>query len=414
MGAPSQSQYICTARGSASLASHLLRWTAVSTRSEPLDRRCDNMTTMAEQFAQGSLRLESGSSPRGKNPDAWKSMVGTKPVSARFGLLPNTQPRMSALGTSLIVQIAVSAFLVIVPLLFPQQMIPRAMYMVTNLEGPPLEIPAPPPPKPPPVAKVKVQPSRPPVEVPRPKMDVAKYFAPPKIVPPKPKVRQVEAELPKVNDTFEPLKMELATNQPAKPREAVKTGVMTGGSSAVPTIDKALPLDKVQTGGFGDPQGLPGPSNPNKRANIAAFGDAALPPGPGYGNGVAAPPPAGKKPGSVQSTGFANQNDQVIEAPKKKVDDGPAIEPVVILAKPKPVCSAEALKMNLEGEVLLDVIFPASGGLVHVNRVIKGLGHGLDESAVRAAEQIKYKPALSNGHPVDFPAVVHIVFQTAY
>jgi TonB family protein len=116
----------------------------------------------------------------------------------------------------------------------------------------------------------------------------------------------------------------------------------------------------------------------------------------------------------VQSTGFVNQNDQVIEAPKKKADDGPAVEPVVILAKPKPVYSAEALKMNIEGEVLLDVIFPASGGEVHVNRVVKGLGHGLDEAAVRAAEQIKYKPALSNGHPVDFPAVVHIVFQTAY
>jgi TonB family protein len=359
-------------------------------------------------------------------------MVGTRPVSARFELLPDTKPRMSAMGASLIVQIALAAFLIIVPLLFPQQMIPRAMEMVTNLEGPPLDIPAPPPPKPPPVAKVKVQPPRPPVEVPRPKIDVAKYFAPPKIVPPKPKVRQVEAELPKVNDTFQPLKMELATNQPAKPREAVKTGVMPGGSSAVPTIDKALPLDKVQTGGFGDPQGLPGPSNPNKRANIGAFGDAALPAGPGYGNGtggatgargavastgfgngVAIPPP-GKKSGSVQSTGFANQNDQVMEAPRKKADDGPTVEPVVILAKPKPVYSAEALKMNLEGEVLLDVIFPASGGLVHVNRVIKGLGHGLDEAAVRAAEQIKYKPALSNGHPVDFPAVVHIVFQTAY
>ena len=86
----------------------------------------------------------------------------------------------------------------------------------------------------------------------------------------------------------------------------------------------------------------------------------------------------------------------------------------MILSKPKPVYSAEALKLNLEGEVLLDVIFPASGGEVHVNRVVKGLGHGLDEAAMRAAEQIKYKPALSNGHPVDFPAVIHIVFQMAY
>jgi len=392
------------------------------------------MTTMTQQLTQGSLRLQSGRGPGGSNPEAWKSMVGNKPVSARFTLLPNTKPRMSALGISLIIQIALAAFFVIVPLLFPQQMIPSPMYMVTEIAGPPLDIPAPPPPKPPPVAKVKAQPP-PPVVKPAPKLEVAKFFAPPKIVPPKPKVRQVEAELPKVNDTFQPMKMELASNQPAKPREPVKTGMMTGGSSAVPTIDKPLPLDKVQTGGFGDPQGLPGPGNPNKRANIAQFGDPALPGGPGYGNGtggangargavastgfgngVAIPPAggSGRRSGAVQSTGFANQNDQVVEAPKKKADDAPAVESVVILSKPKPAYSAEALKLNLEGEVLLDVVFPASGGEVHVNRVVKGLGHGLDESAMRAAQQIKYKPALSNGHPVDFPAVIHIVFQMAY
>ena len=96
------------------------------------------------------------------------------------------------------------------------------------------------------------------------------------------------------------------------------------------------------------------------------------------------------------------------------MDDAPAVEPVVILAKPRPVYSAEAIKLNLEGEVLLEVVFPASGGEVQVNRVVKGLGHGLDEAAMKAAQQIKYKPALSNGHPVDFPAVVHIVFQIAY
>jgi len=392
------------------------------------------MTTTAQLLTQGSLRLRSGSGAGGANPNAWKSMVGTKPVSARFDLLPNTKPRMSALGTSLVIQIALAAFLVIVPLLFPQQMIPRSMYMVTDLAGPPLDIPKPPPPKPPAVAKVKVRPTPPPpVEQPAPKPEVVKFFAPPKIQAPKPKVRQVEADLPKVNDTFQPLKMDLATKEPARPRDPIKTGLMTGGSSAVPTIDKPLPLDKVQTGGFGDPEGLPGPGNPNKHANIGQFGNPALPPGPGtgngtggasgvkgtvastgFGNGIAIPPPTAKRPGSVQSTGFVNQNDQVIEAPKKKADDGPAVEPVVILAKPKPVYSAEALKMNIEGEVLLDVIFPASGGEVHVNRVVKGLGHGLDEAAVRAAEQIKYKPALSNGHPVDFPAVVHIVFQTAY
>ena len=386
------------------------------------------MTTMTQQLTQGSLRLRT--SAGGPNPEAWKVMVGNKPVSARFSLLPNTKPRMSAMGTSLVIQIALAVFVVIVPQLFPEHMIPRAMYMVTEMAGPPLEIPAPPRPKIP-VAKVKVEPP-PPVEQPAPKPNVAKLFAP-RIEAPKLKPRQVkEAELPKVNETFQPLKLELANNQPARPREPVKTGMMTGGSSAPATIDK--PIDKVQTGGFGDPNGASGPAAPSKRANIAQFGSPALPPGPGYGNGTGgangargtvastgfgngvAIPPTGsaRRVGAVQSTGFANLNDQVIETPTKKADNTLVVEPVVILAKPKPMYSAEALKLNLEGEVLLDVIFPASGNEVHVNRVIKGLGHGLDEEAIRAAEQIKYKPALSSGHPVDFPALIHIVFQMAY
>lgn len=360
-------------------------------------------------------------------------MVGTKPVSARFALLPETKPRMSALGTSVIVQICLVTFLVILPLLFPQQMIPRSMYMVTDLAGPPLDVPAPPKPKAPAPPKVaKVQPPPPVERVAPPKMDMAKYFAP-KIVAPKVKPRQVEAELPKVNDTFQPLNLKVDTAQPARPREPVKTGMMSSGSSAVPTITKPTPVEKVQTGGFGDPNGVTGPSNPNKRANIGQFGNPALPSGPGYGNGsggangqrgivastgfgngVAIEPTGGKRGGTVQTAGFSNTNDQVAQTPKKKVEETLAVEAVVILSKPKPLYSAEALKLNLEGEVLLEVVFPASGGEVQVNRVIKGMGHGLDEAATRAAQQIKYKPALSNGHPVDFPAVVHIVFQIAY
>jgi TonB family protein len=392
------------------------------------------MTTMTQQLTQGSLRLRPASSSSGQNSQAWKALVGTKPVSARFSLLPETKPRMSALGTSVIIQICLVAFVVTLPLLFPQQMIPRAMYMVTDLAGPPLDIPEPPKPKPPEPPKVaKVKPPPPPVEKPAPpKPDIAKFFAP-KIEAPKVKPRQVVAEIPKVNDTFQPLNLKVDNAQPARPREPVKTGLMSAGSSAIPTITKPVPVDKVQTGGFGDPNGLTGPSDPNKRANVGAFGNPALPAGPGYGNGsggatgqrgiiastgfgngVAVPPAGGKKVGTVQTAGFSNTNDQVVQSPKKKLDDAPAVEPVVILAKPKPVYSAEAIKLNLEGEVLLEVVFPASGGEVQVNRVVKGLGHGLDEAATRAAQQIKYKPALSNGHPVDFPAVVHIVFQIAY
>jgi TonB family protein len=69
--------------------------------------------------------------------------------------------------------------------------------------------------------------------------------------------------------------------------------------------------------------------------------------------------------------------------------------------------------MKLEGEVLLDVSFSANGAL-HVNRVVRGLGHGLDEAAVAAANKIRFKPALRNGQPMDSTAIVHVTFALAY
>ena len=59
------------------------------------------------------------------------------------------------------------------------------------------------------------------------------------------------------------------------------------------------------------------------------------------------------------------------------------------------------------------VLFSADGH-VKVLGVSKGLGHGLDENALRAAEQIRFKPAAREGTPVDSTATVHIVFQLAY
>jgi TonB family protein len=63
--------------------------------------------------------------------------------------------------------------------------------------------------------------------------------------------------------------------------------------------------------------------------------------------------------------------------------------------------------------VVLDLVFLANGS-VQVNRVISGLGHGLDEAAVQAAQEIKFKAAKRDGQPVDSPARVRIEFRLAY
>jgi TonB family protein len=116
----------------------------------------------------------------------------------------------------------------------------------------------------------------------------------------------------------------------------------------------------------------------------------------------------------VQSGGFGSvEMAPAGKSAPKQTEKAPAIQPVVILSKPSPVYTDEARKLRIEGEVLVEVIFRASGQVQAV-RVVKGLGHGLDEAALHAAEQIRFKPALQEGQAVDFPAIAHIVFQLAF
>jgi TonB family protein len=245
-----------------------------------------------------------------------------------------------------------------------------------------------------------------------------------------PKVRTIDAKPVELNPVFEATKMNLPTNGPKRPKEDVKVGNLGSGSAAPATV--VAPVNKVQTGGFGDPNGLPGKGDPNKATNVNRLGSPALPGGPGYGNGTggdkgirgtvastgfgngtAVPPPSGGKRGTVQTSGFGDQT-VAAEAPKKKAASTEGVPTAVeILEKPKPEYTAEGRSMKIEGDVVLEMVFLANG-TVQVNRVISGLGHGLDESATRAAQQIKFKPAKRDGQPVDFPARVRIEFRLAY
>jgi TonB family protein len=76
--------------------------------------------------------------------------------------------------------------------------------------------------------------------------------------------------------------------------------------------------------------------------------------------------------------------------------------------KPSPAYTDEARALKIEGEVVLEVEFTATDE-VRVLRVVNSIGHGLDEMAVRAAEQIQFKPATRDGRPVDYRAHVTIV-----
>ena len=390
------------------------------------------MTTMISEPPTSKTRLGVGldySRRPASEQAAWKKNIGTKPIPARLALLPDGQSRMKRVGISALVQLSFLGFILLMPLLFPQQMKTALYFMKVDVSMPITEVPVAPPPPPPKIVKVRTpDPTPPPVEV---KLNPVQphVFLTPKVLQPKPKT--LDAKAPELNPVFEAAKVDtVQPNQPKKPKDDVKVGTMSSGN-ATPATVKA-PVEKVQTGGFGATDGLPGKGNPNAHLIVNAQGLPTLPNGPGYGNGTggdkgirgtvastgfgngtANPPPSGGKRGTVSSGGFGDAT-VAAEAPKKKANnDGPADTAVTILDKPKPEYTAEGRSMKLEGDVTLDVVFLASGH-VQVNRVISGLGHGLDESASKAAQQIKFKPALREGQPVDYPARVRIEFRLAY
>jgi TonB family protein len=302
-------------------------------------------------------------------------------------------------------------------------LIPSVTYHVTELIPRPALNPEPlPKPKPLPV-HAKLLPPEP-------------VFQTPKLIVP----REVRAAKPQPQE-IEPPKVAMNNFAPAVLKQtsgARPVLIHTGdfqGSSAVPTVN--APIEKVQTGGFGDPNGLK-PSDkgkPNGKLMAAAAGGFDMPVGPGqgngsggakgikgtvasadFGNGVAtAGQGDGRRSGrgNVQTSGFGSQEVAQNTPHIQRVDSGPPATSVEITYKPNPVYTDEARSLKLEGEVLLEVQFTATGQL-HVNRVVHGLGHGLDEAAIAAANKIRFKPAMRNGQAMDSTAIVHVVFQLAY
>ena len=139
----------------------------------------------------------------------------------------------------------------------------------------------------------------------------------------------------------------------------------------------------------------------------------------GFGDGVATGDGSGRTNatrGTVRQSGFGDAEPVAAAqtSTKKAVaaETAGRLTPAEVLSKPTPVYTTEARQLKIEGEVLLEVVFESSGTL-RVIRVVRGLGHGLDEAAIRAAEQIRFKPAQRDGQPTNSNAVLHIVFQLA-
>jgi TonB family protein len=207
--------------------------------------------------------------------------------------------------------------------------------------------------------------------------------------PPAPIERPVEKPL-----VQRPLETGLFERTNAARTSQAAAAVTTGGfGNAAASPRDAANEGAVTTGGFSN----------GARAPRAAV-DGAVTTG-GFNNGT--PAQRSAKAGEVQTSGF----DQRTSAkPSVAAVTKPIDQPVEIIFKPTPEYTDEARSARIEGTVSLELEFSAAGD-IRVLRIVRGLGHGLDEAAQRAALRMRFKPAQSDGRPVDSRATVHITFR---
>ncbi len=357
------------------------------------------------------------------------------PVNANFGLLDDGRGRWRSFGASMVTNISILALLLIISAVHHQVVVKR---MQADQLLFPVELPKPPKIEPP---KVKVV--APPTP---PKIEVAK-IEPPKILPPKP---EIEPPKPVKLDTPKPV-----LNIPPAPPKAVApppAPKLAGFTSPKPTlVANNISAPSPTVGGFGDPHGVAPNPNANRPATAVAVGSFNAAPGAAvgagaarkgdvkgvtFGAGVANGVPGGTSKGAVASAGFNNGvvggtpggtgtgHGQVgntsfgaggfggkgVQVAQNNAE--PAFTPPIVLSEPKAQYTADAQTAKVQGEVTLQVRFLASGQ-VEVVRIVNGLGHGLDEQARHVAENIRFKPAMRNGQPVDHTTLIHVTFQLA-
>jgi protein TonB len=89
---------------------------------------------------------------------------------------------------------------------------------------------------------------------------------------------------------------------------------------------------------------------------------------------------------------------------------GGGVRAPVVLQSVDPEFSEEARKQKFSGNVLVSLIVDEQGNPTHV-RVLRGVGLGLDEKAVEAVRQYRFRPATKDGKPVKVELDINVDFQ---
>jgi TonB family protein len=107
--------------------------------------------------------------------------------------------------------------------------------------------------------------------------------------------------------------------------------------------------------------------------------------------------PAKTAPKVRSLTGNNSVESQPNRAPEQvEVDSRP-----VLLNAPRPLYTEEARNNKVQGVVRVRVLVDEKGSVTEVV-ITRGLPDGLNEQAIRAAHQMRFRPATKNGQPVSY------------
>jgi len=180
--------------------------------------------------------------------------------SLTLGLLPEKKLDWRKFLLSYAIVTFLLLCLLISRLIWPEHMSVWSKYTVTEVVPRPDLVPEKPVEKPQPKAKL----------LPEVKFETPKLIVPREL--PKPRLEEAKIEPPKIQPAnFEAPKIAVSGAAPM-PRVVLTN---TFGSSATPTVN--APIQKVQTGGFGDPNGLPGEGKQGAKLTAAKLGSFDLP-----------------------------------------------------------------------------------------------------------------------------------------
>jgi TonB family protein len=131
--------------------------------------------------------------------------------------------------------------------------------------------------------------------------------------------------------------------------------------------------------------------------------------GTGQGTGVGSGTGAGVGPGS--GGGMGGGSGGGIGSGHGPYVVGNGVKAPVAVSQPLPAYTEEGRKARAEGIVLIQAII-RKDGTVDSFKVLRGLGYGLDESAINTiATKWRFKPGTYNGAPVDVQANIEVSFR---